>query len=102
LEGLPRGVELSEVTGAMRAVDGVIDVHDLHIWCLGSKANALSCHVLIEDMPPSESNSILQRINDLLCGFHINHTTIQFEHANCALSDNCSMVPQPHEHEHPA
>ncbi len=102
LEGLPRGVELSEVTGAMRALDGVIDVHDLHIWCLGSKANALSCHVLIEDMPPSESNAILQRINDLLCGFQINHTTIQFEHAKCALSDNCSMVPQSHEHEHPA
>ncbi|HEY6392932.1 MAG TPA: cation diffusion facilitator family transporter [Bryobacteraceae bacterium] len=103
LEGLPRGVELSEVTGAMRAVDGVIDVHDLHIWCLGTKANALSCHVLIEDMPPSESNAILQRINDLLCGFQINHTTIQFEHDKCALSDtHCSMVPQAHEHEHRA
>jgi len=103
LEGLPRGVELSQVAGAMRAVDGVIDVHDLHIWCLGSKANALSCHVLIEDMPPSASNAILQRINDLLCGFQINHTTIQFEHANCALSDtHCSMVPQSHEHEHHA
>jgi cobalt-zinc-cadmium efflux system protein len=103
LEGLPRGVELSEVAGAMRAVDGVMDVHDLHIWCLGSKANALSCHVLIEDMPPSASNAILQRLNDLLCGFQINHTTIQFEHANCALSDtHCSMAPQSHEHEHHA
>lgn len=103
LEGLPRGVDLSEVTGGMRAVDGVIDVHDLHIWCLGSKANALSCHVLIEDMPPSESNAILQRINDLLCGFQINHTTIQFEHARCALSDtHCTMASQSHEHEHHA
>ncbi len=103
LEGTPRGVDLSEVTGAMREVDGVIDVHDLHIWCLGSKANALSCHVLIEDMPTSESNAILQRINDLLCGLHINHTTIQFEHTRCALSDtHCSMVAQSHGHEHPA
>jgi len=102
LEGLPRGLELTEVTGAMRQIDGVIDVHDVHIWCLGSSANALSCHVLIEDMPTSESDSILHRINDLLCRFRINHTTIQFEHTKCALSDApCSMVAtSAHHHEH--
>jgi len=102
LEGLPRGMELAEVTGALMRVKGVIDVHDLHIWSLGSSAHALSCHVLIEDMPPSESNSILQRINDLLCKFHIHHTTIQFEHTKCALSDMpCSLVTShPHDHEH--
>lgn len=103
LEGLPRGMELSQVTGAMRQVEGVIDVHDLHIWSLGSSAHALSCHVLIEDMPPSESNTILQRINELLCGFNINHTTIQFEHTKCALSDApCSILvtSQQHEHQH--
>ncbi len=102
LEGLPRGMELNEVTGAMRQIDGVIDVHDLHIWSLGSSAHALSCHVLIEDMPPSESNAILQRINDVLCKFEIHHTTIQFEHTKCALSDApCSiLVTSPHEHEH--
>ena len=43
--------------------------------------------MLIEDMPPSESNAILQRINDVLCKYEINHTTVQFEHTKCALSD---------------
>jgi cobalt-zinc-cadmium efflux system protein len=102
LEGLPRGLELNQVTGAMRQIDGVIDVHDLHIWTLGSAAHALSCHVLIEDMPPSESNAILQRLNDVLCGFEIRHSTIQFEHAKCALSDApCSiLLTAPHEHQH--
>lgn len=101
LEGLPRGMDLTEVTQAMRRLDGVIDVHDLHIWSLGSSAHALSCHVLIEDMPPSESNAILCRINDLLCGFHIHHTTIQFEHAKCAHSDApCSVLLPTHPHEH--
>jgi cobalt-zinc-cadmium efflux system protein len=101
LEGLPRGMELSEVTAALRRLDGVIDVHDLHIWSLGSSAHALSCHVLIEDMPPSESNAILQRINDLLCKFDIRHTTIQFEHTKCALSDApCSILVSSQEHEH--
>jgi cobalt-zinc-cadmium efflux system protein len=104
LEGLPRGIELSEVTESLRGLDGVIDVHDLHIWSLGSSAHALSCHVLIEDMPPSESNAILQRINDLLCKFDIRHTTVQFEHTKCALSDApCSIVvTSSHQHEHSA
>ena len=103
LEGLPRGMELQEVTQALREVEGVIDVHDLHIWSLGSSAHALSSHVLIEDMPPSSSNAILQRINDLLCKFDIHHTTIQFEHTKCALSDapcNILVASQQHEHEH--
>jgi cobalt-zinc-cadmium efflux system protein len=103
LEGLPRGMELNEVTGAMRQIDGVIDVHDLHIWSLGSSAHALSCHVLIEDMPPSESNAILQRINDFLCKYEIHHTTVQFEHTKCALSDApCTILvtSQHHEHQH--
>ena len=101
LEGLPRGMELGRVTDSLLRVQGVIDVHDLHIWSLGSSAHALSCHVLIEDMPPSESNSILQRINDLLCGFGIRHTTIQFEHTKCALSDApCSILVTSPQHEH--
>ena len=101
LEGLPRGLKLSSVTDAMRHIDGVIDVHDLHIWTLGSNAHALSCHVLIEDMPPSSSDSILRRINDVLCGFEIRHTTIQFEHTKCAVSDTgCCISVEPHQHQH--
>ena len=95
LEGLPRGLELNSVIAAMRCVDGVLDVHDLHIWSLGSQAHALSCHVQIEDMPPSESESILKRINEVLCGFHIHHTTVQFEHAKC---DSACSILVPHEH----
>lgn len=84
LEGLPRGLQLQAVVGAMRQVDGVLDVHDLHIWSLGSSTHALSCHVLIEDLPPSSSHSILRCLNQMLAErFSIRHTTVQFEHANC-------------------
>ena len=105
LEGLPRGLELNRVTRAMGEVEGVLEVHDLHIWSLGSHTHALSSHVLIEDMPPSASERIRKRINDVLCGFGIHHTTIQFEHVRCVLSDSgCSMgssdESQHHRHEH--
>jgi cobalt-zinc-cadmium efflux system protein len=94
LEGLPRGMTLEKVAGAMREVDGVLDIHDLHIWSLGSHAHAMSCHVLIEDLPPSESDAILRRINEMLGGrFHIHHTTIQFEHVGCPISGNGCVIP---------
>jgi cobalt-zinc-cadmium efflux system protein len=92
LEGLPAGMHYNEVISAMRSVEGVMDVHDLHIWTLGSNAHALSCHVLIEDQPPSSSEFILARINRLLHDrFHIHHTTVQFEHTNCGVG-GCSLA----------
>jgi cobalt-zinc-cadmium efflux system protein len=98
LEGLPKGLKLAEVARQICTVDGVIDVHDLHIWSLGSDAHALSCHVLIEDMPPSASESILRCVNQVLEGrFEIRHTTIQFEHARCALAEEpCTAAKHQH------
>jgi cobalt-zinc-cadmium efflux system protein len=102
LEGSPRGIEVSEVTEAIRDVDGVLDVHDLHIWSLGSDSHALCCHVRIEDMPPSRSGEILHSVNHVLADkFHIHHATIQFEHAGCAISDNgCVIMASGAEHHH--
>ncbi len=88
LEGLPKGLTLGTVSGELCCVPGVIDVHDLHIWSLGSEAHALSCHVLIEDMPPSASDTILRSINSVLSDrFSIHHSTIQFEHTKCAMAE---------------
>jgi cobalt-zinc-cadmium efflux system protein len=104
LEGLPRGILLQEVADSMQAVEGVLDVHDLHIWSLGSHTHALSCHVLIDDVPPSSSDAILRRINGVLDDrFQISHTTVQFEHVSCAISETGCAIPvrRPHEdHEH--
>ena len=94
LEGLPRGLSLQSVTASMRDVGGVLDVHDLHIWSLGSNAHALSCHVLIEDVPPSVSDCILQHLNEMLAErFQIHHTTVQFEHVSCAVSASGCVIP---------
>jgi cobalt-zinc-cadmium efflux system protein len=94
LEGLPKGIRLDNVEAAMRAKPGVLGVHDLHIWSLGSNAHALSCHVLIEDVPPSSSDSILRELNGMLAeSFHIHHTTVQFEHVSCAISQSGCAIP---------
>ena len=58
LEGTPRGIKLEIVEAAMREVEGVNDVHDLHVWSIGSETRALSCHISIADIPPSVSERI--------------------------------------------
>ncbi|HEX5234105.1 MAG TPA: cation diffusion facilitator family transporter [Silvibacterium sp.] len=104
LEGTPRGLSLHEIRGKMEAIAGVEDVHDLHVWSLGSQTHALASHVTIADIPPSESARILDEINDaLLRNFHIHHTTIQFEHVNCPVAHGCVMpveVVSSHGHHH--
>jgi cobalt-zinc-cadmium efflux system protein len=93
LEGTPRGVAIGEIRSGMEAIEGVINVHDLHVWCLGSQSSALACHVTIADIPPSESACILVKLNHVLRDhFHISHTTIQFEHQGCEELEGC-VVP---------
>jgi cobalt-zinc-cadmium efflux system protein len=104
LEGTPRGLTLSDIRAKMREVEGVEDVHDLHVWSLGAQTHALSSHVTIADIPPSESARILDEINGvLLRSFHIHHTTIQFEHVGCPVVHGCVMPVEEvgaHQHHH--
>src|SRR5664280_2590149 len=53
LEGMPSGMELQRIEEIIRAIPGVNDVHDLHVWSIGSDTHSLSCHVAIDDMPAS-------------------------------------------------
>jgi len=106
LEGTPRNVQLGDVRAAMQSVDGVLDVHDLHIWSLGSSSHALASHVTIAEMPMSECSDILVGINGALRDrFHITHTTIQFETTGCETTHGCSAPPEAepvgaHDHHH--
>jgi len=102
LEGTPRGMKLEKIEAAMRAIDGVNDVHDLHVWSIGSETHALSCHIAIADIPPSVSERILRDVKECLHHhFRIDHTTIQFEHVECEVAHGCVMpVNEPEEEHH--
>ena len=102
LEGTPSGMELQRIEEIIRTIPGVNDVHDLHVWSIGSDTHSLSCHVAIADMPASESEGILRLIREQMGQrFHIHHTTIQFELAVCEVADGCVIPISPaHEHGH--
>jgi cobalt-zinc-cadmium efflux system protein len=103
LEGTPRGMKLERVEACIRTIEGVNDVHDLHVWSIGSETHALSCHISIADIPPSVSEQILRDVKECLHrNFRINHTTIQFEHAVCEVAHGCviPVAESPAEHHH--
>jgi cobalt-zinc-cadmium efflux system protein len=82
LEGLPRNIRLADVAAAILRVGRVQEVHDIHIWTLGTDLHALSCHVRIPDMHMEDSEKVLANIRGILArDFHITHTTVQFERA---------------------
>lgn len=79
LEGAPEGLDPDEIGAAMRAYDGVTDVHDLHVWEIGSGFPALAAHVLVAR--DRDCHGIRRGLEGLLHDrFHLDHTTLQVEH----------------------
>ncbi len=101
LEGTPRGISVKQIVFSLNAISGVEDVHDIHVWSIGSHNHALSCHVRIADMPLSETENILRKMTELLAReYRIHHTTIQFEHVLCTIHPGCVVpigIPRPQE-----
>ena len=82
LEGRPREMHVEDVARAILTVEGVYEVHDLHIWSLGGGHNALSLHARLPDMHMDECERILTAIQQKAASdFGIDHTTVQFERA---------------------
>ncbi|MBE3561164.1 MAG: cation transporter [Ktedonobacteraceae bacterium] len=91
LEAVPHGISLTNLVRDMKSVEGVKDVHDLHVWSITSGMYALSCHVMIDNLPPSASSPILQSLTQVLNEkYQIGHSTIQFE-CNTSQGGCCDM-----------
>ncbi len=78
LEGTPSHINVAAVEIAMRAVPGVRDIHDLHIWTITSNRYAVTAHVIIDEA--SNSYQILRELRELLSSqFNLTHSTLQIE-----------------------
>jgi cobalt-zinc-cadmium efflux system protein len=85
LESAPAHAQIPAVAERIRSCAGVVNVHDLHVWTIGSGAHALSAHVLLPDSRISEATGILRTIDRMMREeFAIGHVTIQFECESCA------------------
>ncbi len=82
LEGVPQGIDLDRLIRTIKEIEGVTDVHDLHVWCITTDLLALSAHVIVRDQMISESTLIIDLIRRKMREFGIMHITIQIEAEN--------------------
>jgi cobalt-zinc-cadmium efflux system protein len=89
MEAVPGHIDVAEVTRQMEAADGVLAVHDLHIWSISSGMCALSAHLVVDGVAIGRNDEILTEVKARLRrSFGIDHTTLQIESAAYAHVDD--------------
>lgn len=84
LESTPENVDMDNMLNDLQNVDGVIGIHDLHVWSISEELNVLSAHVVVNDISVRRGGAIQQNINELLFHRHnIRHATLQMECEGC-------------------
>ena len=88
LEGTPAEVDMAALVGAITSVEGVLDVHDLHVWMVGPGVVACSCHIIVAEQSVREGQQVLRGVvHDIEHRFQITHTTVQVEVEGCEPND---------------
>ena len=88
MEGSPKGVCLDGLVAQIRGVDGVLSVHDLHVWSITSGANALIAHVVVSgELSIREAERIVAEISHEMEHLGITHTTLQLESSDNECAD---------------
>ncbi len=87
------------MVSTLKKIKGVKDVHDVHVWSISPELHAMSCHVLVSDLPLSRAGEIRRELEKVLRSqFDIEHSTLQFECRECGTNDLfCSLIPEPGE-----
>jgi cobalt-zinc-cadmium efflux system protein len=84
LEAKPRDIDSKKLVEDMLEIDGVLGVHDLHVWSITQNLRTMSAHVLTDDLSISEGADIQRRINEIAYHrYNIAHATLQLECVNC-------------------
>lgn len=83
MQGVPQGLDTGSIRSALQALEGVSEVHDLHVWALGSKEPVLTAHLVLSDATAGP-DAVRDAAASLLARqFHIEHATLQVEAASC-------------------
>lgn len=83
MQGVPAGMELDRVRQAMQARPGVREIHDLHLWALGSQQPVMTAHIVLEDATINAEEVRIAIAKMLEDEFDIHHATLQLELVPC-------------------
>ncbi len=100
LESTPRDVDMKSMVDDMMKIQGVLGVHDLHVWSLTQNLRTMSAHILTGDVSISAGAVIQQHVNDLVFHrYNISHATLQLECVDCEPDSlYCDMNGTNHKH----
>jgi cobalt-zinc-cadmium efflux system protein len=88
LESIPKGMDMDLVEQTIAGAPGVLAVHDLHVWTIGSGIIACSCHITVGEQSIRSGQDVLRAVNEELeHHFRISHSTIQVEVEGCDPDD---------------
>jgi len=84
MESTPTDIDMNALIRDIHSVNGVRDVHDLHVWSITRNMRTLSAHLVTDDLSISEGASIQTRVNEVLFHkYNVNHATLQLECSDC-------------------
>jgi len=84
MEGTPKNISMDEIKKLVEQVEGVVDIHHLHVWTVGENDIHLESHINIKNILTKESDLLRTKIEKLLHDkFDVHHSTIQFECDAC-------------------
>lgn len=89
LGGVPKDIDMDKITELISRIDGVKNVHHIHVWAISSTINALTAHIKVETGQSKNWDSIKAKIKDELTHSNIEHTTLELEsdEDDCKTSD---------------
>jgi cobalt-zinc-cadmium efflux system protein len=84
LEGTPRDVNIKNMVADIAAVEGVLGIHDIHVWSLTQSLRTMSAHILTDDLHISAGANIQRQISEIVRHrYNISHATLQLECVDC-------------------
>jgi cobalt-zinc-cadmium efflux system protein len=101
LESTPENIDMDSMVTDLRNVNGVLGVHDLHVWSISENLRMLSAHVVVDNVSIGEGTIIQHSINELLAhSYNIQHATLQMECEGCqSIQLFCQMAEHQHAHQ---
>jgi cobalt-zinc-cadmium efflux system protein len=80
IDGVPRGINVMEITQKVKALDGVIDFHHVHVWAISTTLNALTAHVVVDcDLKMDEVVVLKDKIKKCINEMDVSHITLEIE-----------------------
>jgi cobalt-zinc-cadmium efflux system protein len=87
IDGTPEGIELDDIQQSMEQVEHVKEVHHMHIWAISTTDNALTAHVVVEQIEHMETTKA--QLKELLKEKGIGHSTLEFETVATPCHEHC-------------